>query len=278
MLTHTVLTMSRGDAPRLREWVEYHSWLGFNDFHIILDNPNDDSEAVLRALDVPARITVEVRPAMGEYYDGLNQEQRWRKVLEWRKVHHDALTDAGMPVVDPQTVRQLTYFGEVAEASAGGNESWVAVIDLDEFIAVPGKKIQDVTAAAKSPRVRFLNFNFDTAGHVAGQPFLTQHTMRWAREDIEALGKGWQHRVKTIARNDALLPFTSVHPISAGPFEIADPEVARLHHYKIPDQGLPIPYSVKDHALVGAHKGMELWEDMTEVERDHALLPVTWGT
>lgn len=233
----------------MREWVEYHARLGFDAFHVILDNPNDDSENVLRSLDVSARITVDVRGAEGEYYDGLTPEQRWRKVLEWRKVNHAALTASGIPVVDPQTVRQLNYFSEALE-SLSKDDSWVAVIDLDEFIAIQGGLIQDLTAAATSPRLRLLSFNFDTTGHVDGQPFLAQHTMRWAREDVEAYGKGWQHRVKTIARNDALLPFTSVHSISAGPFQVADPERARLHHYRVPDQGLPIPYSVEDRSLV----------------------------
>lgn len=243
--------MSRGDAPRIREWVEYHSWLGFDAFHIILDNPNDDSEAILRSLDVPARITVDLRPAVGDYYDGLSQEQRWRKVLEWRKANSEDLTAAGLPVVDPQTIRQIRYFNEVLTGYAAGPESWVAVIDMDEFIAVPGGgKIHDITSAAKAPRIRLLNFNFGTAGHDHALPFLAQHTRRWAREDIEAYGKGWDARVKTIARNDALLPLVSVHPISRGPFVTMDPAVARLHHYRVPDQGIAeLPYRVEDRVV-----------------------------
>jgi len=244
--------MSRGDAPRLREWVEYHSWLGFDEFHIILDNPNDDSERVLRDLDVSAKMTVDVRPASGDYYDGLSQGERWKQVLAWRMANESDLKAVGIPVVDPQTVRQHEYFSDVLSAYAGIGDAWVAVIDLDEFIAIPdGRKIHDITAAARAPRVRFLNFNFDTTGHDHTLPFLTQHTARWAREDVEAYGRGWEGRVKTIARNDALLPFVSVHPISEGQFEIAAPDVARLHHYRIPEQGLPIAYSVEDSALAG---------------------------
>ncbi|SDP53041.1 Glycosyl transferase family 2 [Arthrobacter sp. ok909] len=251
-MRHTVLTMSRGDSPRLREWVEYHSRLGFDDFYIILDNPVDDSEQVLLSLDVPAKITIDVRAASGDYYDGLTPAERWARVLAWRKANESRLTALGLPVVDPLALRQLEYFREVlSTVYAGNGDSWVAVIDLDEFIALPGgRRIQDITSAARSPRVRFLNFNFDTSGNDDTRPFLAQHTMRWAREDVEAYGQGWEHRVKTIARNDALLPFTSVHPISKGPCEISDPDVARLHHYKIPDQGLPIPYSTKDTTLI----------------------------
>jgi hypothetical protein len=250
MPTHTILTMSRGDALRLPEWVEYHSWLGFDAFHIILDNPVDDSEAVLRSLDVPAKITIDVRPPDGDYYDGLTPRERYRRVLEWREANRDALVAAGLPVYDPLVVRQHAAFSEALKPLSE-RDTWVALIDVDEFIAIPGGAIQDVTAAATTPRVKFLNFNFDTTDHVDGQSFLDQHTMRWSREDLLALGGGWSRRVKTIARNDVLLPFKSVHTISSSPSEVADPEVARLHHYKIPLQRLSIPYSVDDRELVG---------------------------
>ena len=45
-----ILTMSRGDAPRLRDWILYHHEIGFNYFHIILDAPNDESENVLKEI------------------------------------------------------------------------------------------------------------------------------------------------------------------------------------------------------------------------------------
>ena len=44
------------------------------------------------------------------------------------------------------------------------------------------------------------------------------------------------------------LPFFSVHRISRGEAEVLDPEVARLHHFRIPLQPLdpPLPYRVDD--------------------------------
>lgn len=76
-MQHTILTVSRGDAPRLKEWVDYHCWLGLDTFHIILDNPVDDSEHIIRRLKVPARLIVDVRGAVGDYYDGLSRTERW---------------------------------------------------------------------------------------------------------------------------------------------------------------------------------------------------------
>lgn len=251
MPKHSVLTMSRGDAHRLREWVEYHSWLGFDDFHIILDNPNDDSERVLRGLDVPAKITIQVMPAHDEYYDGLEVADRWERVRAWRERNASKIADWGLPIVDSLSMRQYLYLPAAMNKYALRGEGWISIIDVDEFIALPdGRKITDVTAGAKQPRLRFLNFNFDTTGDDPRRPVLDQHTRRWSREDVVSHGGGWDNRVKSIVRYDSMLPLRSVHAISGGGFEILDPHVGRLHHYKATDQGLPIPYSVEDETLV----------------------------
>lgn len=249
-MQHTILTMSRGDAPRLREWVEYHSWLGFNEFHIVLDNPIDESEDVLRALNLPARITVEVRPALDEYYDGLEGGQKLARVESWLKLNQDRIAEWGLPIVDPLSMRQYLYLPSVLNKYALRGEGWASVLDVDEFIVLPGgRKITDVTAAAKMPRVRFLNFNFDYTDRDPTLPILQQHTRRWAREDVIDHGQGWDNRVKSIVRYDAALPMVSVHGISRGSFEVLDPDVGRLHHYKVSGHGVPaLPFRVEDRA------------------------------
>lgn len=240
--------MSRGDAPRLREWVEYHSWLGFNDFHIILDNPNDDSESVLRALGREVDITVEIRPAHDEYFDGLDDALKWGQVRAWRERNASRIKEWGLPIVDPLSMRQYLYFPTALNKYVLRGEGWLSIIDVDEFIVFPdGRKISDVTAAAEKPRVRFLNFNFDTSNRDPELPVLQQHTHRWDREDIVAYGNGWDKRVKSIVRYDSLLPLRSVHAISGGGFAILDPDVGRLHHYKATDQGIAeLTYRVED--------------------------------
>ncbi|SDP53035.1 Glycosyl transferase family 2 [Arthrobacter sp. ok909] len=258
-MQHTILTMSRGDAPRLREWVEYHSWLGFDDFHVILDNPTDDSANVLRTLHVPAKITVEVRPAFGEYYDGLAGDEKVARAEVWREMNRERIVEWGLPIVDPLSMRQYLYLPAALNKYALRGEGWVSVIDVDEFIVLPGgRKISDVTTAAKMPRVRFLNFNFDFKERDPGRPILQQHTRRWAREDIVGHGQGWDTRVKSIARYDAAVPMASVHAISRGWFETLEPEIGRLHHYKVSGHGVPVlPFCVEDRAAADAFKVSE---------------------
>ena len=65
----TVVTMTRGDAHKIGEWVNYHARLGFLDFHIVLDGDIDGTREVLRDLDTSARLTLHVREEVGEYYD-----------------------------------------------------------------------------------------------------------------------------------------------------------------------------------------------------------------
>ncbi len=64
-MPHTIVTMTRGDAHKIGEWVEYHARLCFGDFQIVLDGEVDYTEAVLESLDVPAIITVHRRPEIG---------------------------------------------------------------------------------------------------------------------------------------------------------------------------------------------------------------------
>ena len=89
----------------------------------------------------------------------------------------------------------------------------------------------------------------DTTGHDPARPVLEQHSLRWAREDVvQHPNSAWVNRVKSMVRYRRSLPFFSVHRISRGKAEVLDPEVARLHHFRIPLQPLdpPLPYRVDD--------------------------------
>lgn len=246
-MNYTILTMSRGDEHRIEEWVRYHVGLGFNDFYFILDAPIDNTESMLRSMDVDATITIDVRKPEGDYYDDMTPAERWESVKKWRIEHAEEIVAMDLPVNDALAMRQYKYFPEVLKGYSTKDAGWLGLIDVDEFIVFPGgESIQEITADSASPRIRLLNFNFDMRDHVAGTPVLGQ-VMRWDRADIVAYEKGWQNRVKTIAKYDSLLPMASVHPISKGQFVVLDPEVGRLHHYKPSDQGIAeLPYSVKD--------------------------------
>lgn len=249
-MPHVIVAQSRGDAHRLAEWVTYHSRLGFDEIHVVLDGLVDDSVEVLESLDVEAEVHHHLRPEQGEYYDGLSIEERWQRILRWREENAEMLASLPFAASDVLSWRQGINLGPLLEEVTRGRKGWVACIDVDEFIHVPGSQdIRTVTRDAPAPRLSLLNHNVSTAGHDPSRPFLEQHRMRWSREDLEAYPvKAWTNRVKTIARFRAATPYEGIHYITKGRRHVLPPEVARLHHFRIPEQPLqhPLPYRVDD--------------------------------
>ena len=245
-----IVTQSRGDAPRLAEWVTYHARLGFEEFHIALDGLIDDSDEVLESLDLDARVVVHRYPEEGVYYDGLAPEERMEVVQKWRADNAEMLASLGHKAVDPQSLRQRRRVGELLELITNGRRGWVAHIDSDEFIHLPGGgSIRDITEAATAPRLQFFSFDVDTTGHDPCRSVLEQHEVRWSRADVEAHPDGrWATRVKAMVRFRVALPLTSLHRINVGRCQKMDPDVGRLHHFRVPLQPLdpPIPFTVHD--------------------------------
>lgn len=245
-----VVTQSRGQAPRLAEWVTYHARLGFEEFHVILDGLIDDSDQVLESLDVDARVVLYRYPKEGVYFDGLQPLERLQAVQRWREDNADMLASLPHKAVDPQSLRQRRRVSEVLAALTEGRSGWVAHIDSDEFIHLPaGGSIRQLTRHAGVPRLRFLSFDVDTTGHDPSRAVLAQHSRRWDRADVEAHpDHRWSTRVKAMVRFRAALPLTSLHRVSSGKHCVLDPAVARLHHFRMPLQPIdpPIPYTVED--------------------------------
>lgn len=249
-MPHVVVTLSRGDADRLPEWVTYHARLGFEEFHVILDGLVDDSDEVLESLDVGARVVVHRCAEEGVYLDGLSPADRAAAVRRWREENAEMLAALPHRAVDPVALRQRQRVPPVLAQVTEGRRGWVSFIDADEFIHLPGGgSVRDLTGAATAPRLQLYSFDVDTTGHDPSRPYLEQHTRRWSRADVEAHPDGrWATRVKSIVRFRAAAPFKSIHRISIGRHQKVDPEVARLHHFRIPLQPVdpPIPYSVED--------------------------------
>jgi hypothetical protein len=248
---HTVVTLSRGDAHKIAEWVDYHARLGFEDFQIVLDGDADGTEDVLRSLDVPARLTVHPRAEVGEYYDGMSPEERRHHVLHWRARHAEALESGAMRGIDALAWRQHLHLPEIMAPYAAGarGRGWLALIDVDEFVVLTRhRSIGGVTAEATAPRLRLLNFNVDTTGYDPSRPVLAQHTVRWSHEDLLAHStRRWAGRVKSIVKYRCARLDHTVHKISRGRHVLLDPEVARLHHFKMPPNSeLDIPFTVHD--------------------------------
>ncbi|MFC6153605.1 glycosyltransferase family 2 protein [Nocardioides yefusunii] len=253
-MVFAVVTQSRGDARRLAEWVTYHSRIGFEEFHIVLDGLVDDSDKVLADLDVDARIHVHHRAESGEYQAGMDQAERWRANRQWREDNAELLASLPFRCQDPLSLRQGLNISPLMEEITADRRGWIALIDVDEFIALPRDGsiralVRRINAEKRTSRISFLNFNVDTEGYDPSRPILEQHSMRWSREDVLAHpDPAWGRRYKTMARFKVATPYRSVHKINRGPRVVVDPEDARLLHYRTPAQRMVphVPYTVED--------------------------------
>jgi hypothetical protein len=199
---------------------------------------------------VPASVTVHARAEVGEYYDGLPPEERRRRVQQWRERHATERAAGRMRGTDALAWRQHLHFGPLLAPYAAGErgKGWLGLVDVDEFVVLEQHgTIGELMAEQTVPRVRFLNFNVDTAGHDPARPVLAQHSRRWSREDL--LGHEdarWAKRVKSLVRYRKARLNATVHKINRGDHVVLDPDVARLHHFKMPASSELIPFTVDD--------------------------------
>jgi hypothetical protein len=248
---HTIVTMTRGDGHKIAEWLDYHARIGFDDLQVVLDGDVDGTEELLRSLDVPAEVTVHPRAEVGEYYDGLPPEERRRRVLLWREEHAAERASGRMRGTDALAWRQHLHFGPLLAPYAAGErgKGWLGLVDVDEFVVLEQHAtIGELMAEQTLPRVRFLNFNVDTTGYDPGRPVLEQHSRRWSREDLLSHEDArWAKRVKSLVRYRRAKLNATVHKINRGEHVVLDPDVARLHHFKMPASSeLDIPFTVDD--------------------------------
>lgn len=248
---HTIVTMTRGDGPRIVEWATYHAAIGFDDLQIVLDGDVDGTEGLLRALRLPARVTLHVRDEVGDYHDGLVHQEREQRVARWRERHAAELASGAMRGTDAVAWRQHTHFpGVLAPYTAGlRGRGWLGLVDVDEYVVLSRHRtIGEVLAEQEAPRARLLSFNVDTTDHDPARPVLEQHTRRWSRADLLAHpDRRWARRVKSFVRYRHAELSATVHKISRGRHVVVDPDVARLHHFKMPPAAVPdLPFSVDD--------------------------------
>lgn len=253
-MRYSIVTMTRGDAGKIGEWLEHHARLGFDDVQLVLDGDVDGTADSVAALEPRLRdlVTLHPRPEVGEYYDGLTAEERRDRVASWREANADLLEKQQVKARDPIAWRQFHRLPEVLEPYAAGERGrgWLALIDVDEFLVLPpGESIGSFVAHHDVPRLQFLNLNVDTSGHDPARPVLEQHTRRWAWADVQAHpDRRWATRVKSVVRYRCAAPLRSIHRITFGKHTVVDPDVARLHHFRMPNQLMDpeIPYSVDD--------------------------------
>lgn len=253
-MSHTVLTMSRGDSARLAEWVTYHARLGFDEFHILLDNPCDDSEQVLTSLQEQGfAIRVDVLEPLGDYHpEGISLSERWARVKKWRQEHAEEIAKSGLAATDALSWRQLqrlpVALEEYVRRKAGSG--WLALIDVDEFIVLESTvSISQFLMDVEQPRVRLTSFNMNTAGWDGASSVLEHTRQRWSYEDMLEYGKGWPQRVKSIVRYEVAMPLLTVHGFNKGPYQRTELDAARLLHFKFPPMDM-LPYPVEDRGAL----------------------------
>lgn len=243
------MTMTRGDAHKIVEWLDHHAALGFDDFQVILDGDVDGTADVLQSV-ASSNVTIHRKPEMGEYYDELTPEERWSRIKAWRTEHEAARRAGEMRGTDPIAWRQQVHFAEMLAPYRDGTagRGWLALFDVDEFLVQPGSgSIQDLTGEARTPRLRFASFDVDTTGHDPRRPVLEQHSTRWSRDDLDRAGSPWSTRVKSLVRYRKAHLDSTVHQISRGRSEQVPDDVGRLHHFRVPNQSAAqIPYTVDD--------------------------------
>lgn len=161
----TILTMSRGDEKRITDWLLYHHQLGFNRFIILLDNPNDSSEELLKriAQEHNIRIDFSIVGPMGPYFHGCPKEEFDARNEVWLKENAEELSQTERVINNPLSWRQYHYFPKfLQELVESQRDGWVSLIDVDEYIVLEEhSNIAKFVLSFDKPRIRLNSYNFD---------------------------------------------------------------------------------------------------------------------
>jgi hypothetical protein len=204
-----ICAIAKNEGAYLEEWVAYHHLIGFGPIRVYSHESTDDSEEVLARL---AR-------------HGLVEWQPW----------------SVPPDVKPQWLAYEDGLEQLRERS-----DWIAFIDLDEFVVMPGHDtIQEFLAQRPELDALAINWKmFGSAGHEHRGPGLViERFTRCAPRSF-----GGNRAVKTLARTEAI-EIPRVHTCVFAPgvrYETVDGElldagvgrsadvshgVIRLNHY-----------------------------------------------
>ncbi|KQS54275.1 hypothetical protein ASG17_11540 [Brevundimonas sp. Leaf363] len=205
-----ICAIARNEGPYLAEWAVYHRMIGFDDILVYNNESTDETADVLKAL----------------------QDQNVVRTLDW----------ASTP--DGRTQKRAYADGL---SRLRPEFQWVAFIDLDEFLYVPGfgNDIQSFLAAHDDRDAIAVNWKlFGTSGRQTRTDGLV--TERFTqRADTQHSGN---RAVKTLARTDALItPNLHNHdfaqgvvyatvtgeviPPATGKSETVSHDIICLHHY-----------------------------------------------
>ena len=117
-----ICTMFKNEGRWLREWIEYHRLVGVEHFYLYDNESTDNSREVLQPY----------------------VEQGLVDVILWKNIHEHWDPRGGS-----YDNYQIKAFNDCISRTVG-TVSWLAVIDVDEYLVPTGKNLQQILAAAES--------------------------------------------------------------------------------------------------------------------------------
>ena len=121
------ITQIRNEAPRLVDWIKYHSTvIGFDHFLFYLDNSTDDSESILKSLQREYSIEIKIVPIRGEYPD--YPDTRGNSFI-----YNDPKASLNLGHSNWVAERQCASFTEAFNVIKGEFD-WIGIFDVDEWI------------------------------------------------------------------------------------------------------------------------------------------------
>lgn len=182
-----ICAMFKDEAPYLKEWIEYHKYLGAEHFYLYNNDSTDDFLQVL------------------EPYI----EKGIVELIDWKSTKKHGIWKIEDVVFIPY---QLGAYNECIKKRALGKAKWVAVIDIDEYIVpVEGKEsfltLLDQEAESKTGSLLLPWRVFGTSSVYDIQPheLLTEKLIQRTEDD-----HSWNRLFKSIHRPEAI-DFCIVH-------------------------------------------------------------------
>lgn len=160
-----ICTMTKNQGSRLKEWIEYHSKIGFNKFIIYLDNCTDNSYEILSQIN-----NVDINIFETKNVDDYPQNE------DWISRSHRLYT---------KCIKQFDYC------------DWISFIEVDEFI-FPQKKETNIINFLNNLNSDCLYINsWDLKGPFdENLPILNQSDLIWT--DEQRFYSSYRYRGKSI--------------------------------------------------------------------------------
>ncbi len=204
----TISTLFKNEARWLKEWIEYHRFLGVQHFYLYSNDSTDNYEEVLSPYIKMGLVDlIEWNSDNAPFHDP-------RQPIQWVGFQLSALNDSIQ--------------------RAKGIAQWIACIDIDEYIfPVEGKESFQIFLKRTPLEVGSLRLSWQCFGtsylkELSMNSLVTESLVMRSRDDSH-----WNQHVKCIHRPEAI-QYTLVHKAYLKNnyiFEFIDRSKFRLNHY-----------------------------------------------